>query len=77
VTGERKRYDGTLIRQADCIVGDQFGCVKFLAKNEQIDFFKPGSVVTLRNAFSRVFNEHMRVEVDKWGKIEPSTENVD
>lgn len=77
VVKERRRYDGSLIRQAECLVGDQYGCVVLWAKNEQLDVIKEGGVITVRNAHANVVNEHLRLEVDKWGKIEPSTEKIE
>ena len=31
----------------------------------------------MRNAHANVVGEHLRLEVDKWGKIEDSSVNVD
>ena len=77
VTLEKKRYDGTQIRQAEAIVGDQHGCVKLLAKDNQLDVVKEGSVIIVRNAHANVVNEHLRIEVDRWGKIETSAEKIE
>ncbi len=77
VTLEKKRYDGTQIRQAEAIVGDQYGCVKLIAKDNQLDVIKEGAVIVVRNAHANVVNEHLRVEIDRWGKIEPSTEKIE
>ena len=33
-------------------------------------------MITIRNANANVANEHLRIEVDKWGKIELSNEQV-
>ena len=77
VTLEKKRYDGTQIRQAEVLVGDQYGCVKLIARDSQLDIIKEGSVITVRNAHANVVNEHLRLEVDRWGKIEASKEKVD
>ena len=77
MTKERRRYDGSYIRQAECLVGDAFGCVKLIAKNEQIDMVKEGATITVRNCHANVANEHLRLEVDKWGKIEASTEKIE
>ena len=71
---ERLRYDNTKIRQADCLVGDQYGCVNLVAKNEQLDIFKEGDVITVRNCHANVVSEHLRLEVDRWGKIERNTD---
>jgi ssDNA-binding replication factor A large subunit len=75
---ERKRFDGSIFKVAECLVGDSHGSARFRATNgtfsytEQIDFFKVGSVVTIRNAHAKVVEAKMRLEVDKWGKIEES-----
>ena len=76
VTKERRRYDGTWVKQADVLVGDQYGCVVLVARNEQLDMVKEGTVITVRNCHANVVNEHLRLEVDKWGKIELSKESV-
>jgi replication factor A1 len=76
VTLEKKRYDGTQIRQAEAIVGDQYGCVKLVARDNQLDVVKEGAVITVRNAHANVVNEHLRLEVDRWGKIESSSEKI-
>ena len=55
-----------------CLVGDEHVCVNLLAKNEQLDMFKEGDVITVRNCHAKVVNDHFRLEVDRWGKIELS-----
>ena len=74
---ERKRYDGgNMNRVAECIVGDQFGCVKMMAFDEQLDIVKEGQAITIRNAHANVVKEHVRLEVDRWAKVEASKEAV-
>ena len=74
---ERKRYDGgNMNRLAECIVGDQFGCVKMMAFDEQLDIIKEGHAITIRNAHANVVKEHVRLEVDRWAKVEASKESV-
>jgi len=70
IVSEKPRYDGTKYVLADCIVGDQTGSVLFSAKNEQLALVKVGSIITVRNANANVVREHIRLEVDKWGKVE-------
>lgn len=41
-----------------------------LTLEDQIAFFESGATVTIRNAHAKVVDSHMRLEVDKWGKIE-------
>ena len=47
-----------------------------LAKNEQLDVIKQGATIIVRNCHANVANEHLRLEVDKWGKIEVSSEKI-
>ncbi len=65
------------MRYAEALVGDEYGCVKLWVKNEQLDVVKENAIITIRNAHANVVNEHLRLEVDRWGKIEPSSQKVD
>ena len=60
-------------RVAEVLVGDQYGCVKLMAFDEQLDLIKEGETITLRNAHANVVKEHLRLEVDRWAKVEKST----
>lgn len=57
-------------RIAECLVGDETGCIVFTARNEQVDMMKPGTTVILRNAKIDMFKGTMRLAVDKWGRVE-------
>ena len=76
ITKERKRYDGSLMREAIAVVGDQHGSVNFFLRDSQVDVVKEGTVITVRNAHANVKDEHLRLEVDKWAKVEPSSQEV-
>jgi replication factor A1 len=69
---ERKRYDGgAMNRVAECVVGDQFGCVRMMAYDEQLNTVTEGACITVRNSHANVVKEHCRLEVDRWAKVEP------
>ena len=77
VIRQRERYDsGSLNRVGECIVGDEHGCVKLMAFDEQLDIIKEGAIITIRNANANVVKEHLRIEVDRWAKVEISKEKV-
>ena len=76
ITRERRRYEGTVNRSADCIVGDEHGCAVLIAKDDQLDIVKEGAFVTIRNAHANVVREHMRIEVDRWAKVETTADVV-
>ena len=74
VTRERLRYEGTVNKSADVIVGDEHGCAVLVAKDNQLDLIKEGAQIIIRNAHANVVKEHMRVEVDRWAKVEVNTD---
>ena len=59
------------------MVGDQFGSANLLLRDAQVDLVKEGSVITVRNAHANVKDEHLRLEVDRWAKLEASTQKID
>ena len=77
VIRQRQRYDGdSLNLVAECIVGDEYGCAKLMAYDRQLEVIKEGTIITIRNANANVVKEHMRIEIDKWAKVEPSKEKI-
>jgi replication factor A1 len=47
-----------------------------MAFDEQLDIVKEGQVITIRNAHANVVKEHLRLEVDRWAKVEKSSEKI-
>ena len=76
ITRERKRYEGTVNRSAECIVGDEKGCAVLIARDGQLDVVKQGANITIRNAHANVVKDHMRIEIDKWAKVELDTKKT-
>ena len=76
ITRERRRYEGTVNKTAECIVGDEYGCAMMIAKDNQLDIVKEGAFITIRNAHANVVREHMRVEIDRWAKVETTADGV-
>ena len=70
ITRQRMRYEGNVNKTADCVVGDEHGCAVLIAKDEQLDIIKEGAHIIIRNAHANVVDEHMRIEIDKWAKVE-------
>jgi len=70
---ERKRPDQSNLHIAEAVVGDATGAILLTARNDQVSHLKKGATVTLRNAKIEMFKGHMRLAVDKWGKLETSS----
>ena len=47
-----------------------------MAFDDQLSVVKEGSIICIRNAHANVVKEHMRIEVDRWAKVEASSENI-
>merc|ERR1711998_352459 len=77
ITRERRRYEGTVNKTAECIVGDEYGCAMMIAKDNQLDIVKEGAFITIRNAHANVVREHMRIEIDRWAKVETTADGID
>ena len=65
-----KRVDAEPIYFAFCVIGDETACANILLKGSQVEFAKEGKELILRNVKTKTITEHIRLEVDIWGKIE-------
>eukprot|EP01089_Gocevia_fonbrunei_P009272 TRINITY_DN2139_c0_g1_i2.p1 TRINITY_DN2139_c0_g1~~TRINITY_DN2139_c0_g1_i2.p1 ORF type:complete len:100 (-),score=29.48 TRINITY_DN2139_c0_g1_i2:54-353(-) len=71
---EKTRTDGQKVRIAEAVVGDNTGVITLTARNAQVDVVQPGETIIARNAKVDMFKGFMRLAVDKWGKLEKSTD---
>jgi replication factor A1 len=69
VVVDKSRPDGSKVKVAEAVVGDQTGCITLTARNDQIDALVPGTTVVVRNAKIDMFKGFMRLAVDKWGSL--------
>jgi len=60
---------------SSAVVGDATGCVVFLFNGEaQMSLFKEGASLVIRNAYVKMADGFINLVVDKWGKVEVSSE---
>lgn len=57
---------------AEVVLGDASGTVTFIARGDHLDLLKEGVSCVMRNSSVRMFNGHIRLQVDRWGKVEAS-----
>lgn len=50
--------------------------MKLMAFDEQLKVIKEGALITIRNAHANVVKEHLRIEIDRWAKVESSKVSV-
>eukprot|EP00922_Rhytidocystis_sp_ex-Travisia-forbesii_P017527 GHVS01026120.1.p1 GENE.GHVS01026120.1~~GHVS01026120.1.p1 ORF type:complete len:415 (+),score=80.68 GHVS01026120.1:530-1774(+) len=77
---EATRRDGRRTKYAFLVVGDETGVVTLKAVNDQLatcELFEVGSNIVVRNAKIDMGDGHMRLVVDRWGKITSDMEGED
>merc|ERR1712129_351622 len=74
---EITKFNGEGIRIADGVVGDETGVANFRLVGENVDKVKEGQVISIRNGRSEVVDEHIRLEVDKFGKIAEEDRDIE
>ena len=50
IVTEKKKFDDSVVKVAECVVGDSTGCGTLIARNEQLDIVKEGATITILNA---------------------------
>ncbi|CEL94242.1 unnamed protein product [Vitrella brassicaformis CCMP3155] len=73
---EKDRQDGSKMRIGEAIAGDDTGMVTLTLRGEQIETCQPGKTIVVRNGKIQMFKGHIRLEVDKWGKIVQAEEEA-
>ena len=66
---EITRISGDKVRICEGLIGDDSGCASFHFEGASAEQISSGAVVSIRNGRSEVVDEHIRLEVDKFGKI--------
>merc|ERR1712151_1270404 len=64
------RLDTTRVVIADFVIGDETGIVKMSLRKNFVDIIKEGQTIIIRNCKVPIVNQHMRMQVDAFGKIE-------
>ncbi|KAL7588878.1 uncharacterized protein At4g28440 [Lactuca sativa] len=71
----RNGNQGSNMRLAECLVGDESGIIIFTARNDQVNLMKEGNTVSLKNAKIDMYKGSMRLSVDRWGHLEVTSPN--
>lgn len=61
----------------EVLCGDPSGTVVLSLREDQKDIVASGAVLELRNAAAKMVDNHIRIAVDKWGKVGKSDEAMD
>merc|ERR1712170_180774 len=75
-SSEITKFNGEVIRIADGVVGDDTAVANFRLVGDNVDKVKVDQVISIRNGRSEVVDEHIRLEVDKFGKVQPEEEKT-
>ena len=65
---EITRQSGDIIKVCEGVLADSTGCANFRFEGDNAAI-KEGQTVAIRNGRNEVVNEHIRLEVDKFGRV--------
>ncbi len=66
---EITRISGDKVKICEGVIADETGSANFHFEGSSADFVTQGATISIRNGRSEVVDEHIRLEVDKFGKI--------
>ena len=66
---ETESTRGELITTALGVVADETGCANFRLRNDHCKDIKKGAIIAIRNGKSNVIDEHILLDLDKFGRI--------
>ncbi len=67
------RQDGTTHRVLDALVGDDSGAIYMTLWDDNIDKVNEGETVNVKNGYVRPFKGSMRLNIGRYGTLEPAT----
>lgn len=68
------KFNGDTIKVCDGVIGDESGSANFRLVGDNVDKVAKDMVISLRNGRSEVVDEHIRLEVDKFGKVQQESD---
>ena len=74
ITSRKTNEEHTL---ADIKIGDDTGTIILTLWDDTINQVAEGSTYVVKNGYVNVFQEHMRLALGKWGKLEDTDEVID
>ena len=66
---EITRISGDKVKVCEGVIADDSGCSNFHFEGSNCELVSTGATISIRNGRSEVVDEHIRLEVDKFGKI--------
>jgi replication factor A1 len=69
--------DGSAHRVCDALVGDETGCVYLTLWDDNIEKVSENDTVRVENGYVTLFKGNMRLNIGKYGKLEPAKEPLE
>ncbi len=71
------RYDGSVHRLSDIIVGDNTGIIVIPVWDELIERIETGKHYKLTNGYTNLFQQHLRLSIGRFATLEESDEHFE
>jgi len=70
------RFDDSILKVTDALVGDSTGCILMTLWNDEIDKVNENETISIKNGKTSLFNGSMRLKAGKYGTIEPAKRTI-
>jgi len=70
------RFDGSILKISDALVGDSTGVIIMTLWNDDIDKVNENETISIKNGKASLFRGSMRLKVGKYGNIEPAEKTI-
>lgn len=71
------RLDNSTHKVAEALVGDDSGCILLTLWDDAIGQVEEGKTYKITNGYSTTFKNSVRLNIGRYGKLEPSEESVE
>ena len=76
-TTDKSKVSGEKLTFVEGVIADETAAADFRFNADQAGAVKAGAVIAIRNGKSSVVNEHIVLEVDRFGKLSAETVAID
>lgn len=73
---QRSKSSGESFPLVEGVIADNSGCANFRFPADQAGCVEQGAIIAIRNGMSSVVDEHIVLEVDRFGKLTPEHTNI-
>ena len=76
-TSEKARFGSEKAKFIEGVIADESSSANFSIPEEMAGAIKEGAIIAIRNGRASLVNEHILLEIDRFGKVSAENVNID